>query len=229
MWIRSGFIILLAFACLIPFPAESKDSMGNYLVILDAGHGGADSGVRLSGGGSEKELTLDLAGAVKRKLDQSKRVRTVLTRVEDRELSFQDRFRQAKDARADLFISFHVNAGFDKNASGYEMYFTGFKNPSGGKNDSAEIIKDMVRTKSLNESVRFAKILQTNLDKVFPRKGRGLRDGPLRMEALSVPAVILELGFATNGKDRKSMLDPEVKKAVISALDQSVREYFGSL
>ena len=222
-------IILIATLFLIPFQVESKDSRGNHLVILDAGHGGADSGVKLSAGTSEKEITLELVTALKNKLEQSKNIRVVLTRTADQGVSFQDRIRLARDSNAELFISFHVNAGFDRNASGYEMYFPGFRNPSEVRNDSAEIVKDMVRTKSLNESVRFAKIVQTNLDKLFPRKGRGLREAPVRFENLAVPAVALEIGFATNGKDRKSILDSDVKKAMVGALDESVRDYFGSL
>jgi N-acetylmuramoyl-L-alanine amidase len=119
-----------------------------------------------------------------------------------------------------------VNAGFSKNSSGYEIYFPGFKPPSGKKNNSDEIVKDMVRTQYLNESVRFSRLLQKNLEKVFPRKGRGLRDAPIPIQDLSVPGVVIEMGFATNPKDRKALADAKVQAEIAEAVAESAREFF---
>jgi N-acetylmuramoyl-L-alanine amidase len=85
----------------------------------------------------------------------------------------------------------------------------------------------MVRTKHLNESVRFAQILQKRLDPVFPRMDRGLRDAPvLILQNLSIPAVDLEMGFSTNPNDRKKLQDESIQAAVAKAVAESVRDFF---
>ena len=138
---------------------------------------------------------------------------------------------EAIKAQADLFISLHVNAGFDKEASGYELYFPGFGGQEAARGasrgESAAIVRDMVRTKHLNEGVRFAQILQKRLDPVFPRMDRGLREAPVPvLQNLSIPAVVLEIGFSTNPGDRKKLQEESVQAAVAKAIAESIREFF---
>jgi N-acetylmuramoyl-L-alanine amidase len=223
--------VLIFLVLIFPFcdNAIAKDGQGNFIVVLDAGHGGRDEGVKISRDLSEKELTLNFVVALKKNLDRSENIRAFLTRSSDRDLSETERLRQASAEQIDLLIRLHVNAGFDKNSSGFEMYYPGFKNTATGRNDSKEIVKDMVSNKALNESVRFSKILQSNLDDLFPRKDRGLREGPVNTQSLTVPALLLEIGFATNPKDRKSLQDADVQKKIVEALELSIREYFNKI
>ena len=117
-----------------------------------------------------------------------------------------------------------VNAGFSKNSTGFEIYFPGFKGESPEQGGSKEILKDMARNKFLNDSVRLAQLIQKHMDKVFPRKSRGLRDAHvLALEGLSIPAVVVEIGFATNPEDRKTIVDAKTQAAVAHALCQSIK------
>jgi len=126
-----------------------------------------------------------------------------------------------------LFVSIHVNAGFGRKASGFEVYFPGFKGPSAEGSGSHEIVKDMVRTQHLNESVRYARLLLKQMERVFPRKDRGLREAPIRIiKELTIPAIVIETGFATETMDRKYLLEPLKQKAVADAIGKSVLEYF---
>jgi N-acetylmuramoyl-L-alanine amidase len=75
--------------------------------------------------------------------------------------------------------------------------------------------------------VRFAQILQKNLDPVFPRQARGLRSAPVPiLKNFTIPAVILETGFATNPNDRRKLQDESVQASVAKAIADSVREFF---
>ncbi|MBE9546767.1 MAG: N-acetylmuramoyl-L-alanine amidase [Proteobacteria bacterium] len=196
-------------------------------VVVDPAHGGRDKGVRLTKKFYEKDVTLAIAKLLKKELDRSKNISVLLTRSADRDVSMSDRVKMAKRKNTKLFISLHVNAGFGRSSSGFEVYFPGFKLPSTGKSASKEIPKDMVKTKYLNESVRFAKIVEKNLEKIFRRKDRGLRSAPIPvLEGLTVPAVVLEIGFATNIKDRKKLMDKAVQKSIAGALAKSIREFF---
>ena len=198
------------------------------LVIIDAAHGGADAGVMVTDKIQEKEVTLILAQGLQKELAKSPDIQTQLTRTSDKTISNAERMKMVKAASGEvLFISLHVNAGFGNKAAGYEIFFPGFKTPATDQNESKAILKDMEQNKYLNDSVRLAQMIQRNMENVFPRKGRGLRDAPLPILGdLSIPAVVLEVGFATNTDDRKKILNEKTQQAIAQALAKGIRDYF---
>jgi N-acetylmuramoyl-L-alanine amidase len=198
------------------------------LVIIDAAHGGADAGVMVTDKIQEKEVTLILAQLLQKELAKSPDIQTQLTRTSDKTISNAERMKMVKAASGEvLFISLHVNAGFGNKATGYEIFFPGFKTPATDQNESKAILKDMEQNKYLNDSVRLAQMIQRNMENVFPRKGRGLRDAPMPILGdLSIPAVVLEVGFATNTDDRKKILNEKTQQAIAQALAKGIRDYF---
>ncbi len=203
----------------------AKAAQERKVVIIDAAHGGSDSGVSLSGGVKEKDLTLRIAQLMEKDLAQSGQFQIRLTRSADTTMTVEDRLKLIRTAKADIVISLHVNAGFDKKSSGYEVYFPGFKSLPGGQNDSKAILKDMVKNKYLNDSVRLAQMIGKNLAVIFPHKDRGLRDAPVPLlEGLTIPAVVVEMGFATNDNDRDLLLNETTKQALAKALCKGIRE-----
>jgi len=222
------FITVIALAFCAPC-AFAKGPRGEYVVVIDPAGGGADNGVKLSKKVYEKDVTLAIAQGVKDNLATTKWVSVRLTRYEDKKMSVAERIRFAESAKADLFVNLSVNAGFGKNSSGYEVYFPGFEGRPSSKADSKEIVDDMVRTKYLNDGVRFAQVVMKNMESVFPRKGRGLREAPIIiLQNLKIPAVVVELGFATNADDRKNLMNTKVRKSLAGALQKSIEEYFAS-
>jgi N-acetylmuramoyl-L-alanine amidase len=198
------------------------------LVIIDAAHGGADAGVMVTDKIQEKEITLILAQLLQKELAKSPDIQTQLTRTSDKTISNAERMKIVKATSGEvLFISLHVNAGFGNKATGYEIFFPGFKTPATDQNESKAILKDMEQNKYLNGSVRLAQMIQRNMENVFPRKGRGLRDAPMPILGdLSIPAVVLEVGFATNTDDRKKILNEKTQQAIAQALAKGIRDYF---
>ncbi len=221
------FLILLV---LIIFPltnALAQPPRGKHSVTIDPAHGGGDLGVKISDKEYEKNITLAISSLMKNELDKSGNVLVQLTRTSDSDVSISERKQITKKMQAEVFVSIHVNAGFSKNSTGFEIYFPGFKGASSEQSDSKEILKDMARNKYLNDSVKLAQLIQKNMDKVFPRKSRGLRDSHVPvLEGLSVPAVIVEIGFATNPEDRKKIVDANTQAAIAHALCQSIRDFF---
>lgn len=230
-WTMFVLAVLAAAALISSTNAEAKDPTGKFVLVIDPAHGGKDDGVQLARKVVEKDITLAVAALVKRNLEDAKNMTVRFTRMGDADVAMTDRVGAAIKAQADLFVSIHVNAGFEKEASGYELYFPGFRGQEtakgASKGESAAIVRDMVRTKHLNEGVRFAQILQKKLDPVFPRQDRGLRDAPvLILQNLTIPAVVLEIGFATNPNDRKKLQEESIQAAVAKAIADSVREFF---
>ncbi len=215
-------IVFLFLILIIAAPSWAKDSAGRYLVVLDPGHGGIDKGVRISGDVNESDITYAVAQFIREDLEKAG-IAVKLTRTGDG-ASIAERIKAANAGATDLFLSIHVNAGFDKGASGYELYFPGFSSPPGSENDSKDIVKDMVKTQNLNESVRLARIVQKNLEPVLPRKDRGLREAPIRIQA-GIPALSIEIGFATNPTEKKEITSRDLQKKLASALARSIQEF----
>lgn len=224
-------IAFLTFLLLFFIPSSllmAQSGQQKRLIIIDAAHGGADGGVIITDKIREKEMTLTLSQLLQKELAKTPGIQVRMTRTSEKTVSLAERLKIVNAAPAEaLFISLHVNAGFGKNASGYEIYFPGFKAVPEDKGDSKAILKDMVKNKNLNDSVRFAQTIQRNMENVFPRKGRGLREAPMPiLKDLTLTAVILEMGFATNTDDRKKMMNEKTQQAIAQALGKSINDFF---
>jgi N-acetylmuramoyl-L-alanine amidase len=131
-----------------------------------------------------------------------------------------------RENKPDFFISIHINNGFGKHASGFELYYPGFgKDTTGGKKEIKDLSNEKIN--QINKSVRMSQLIQRNLDSIFARKGRGLReaDSP-QMEGLSVPALTVEIGFASNPDDRKKILSEKTQKEIAQALAKSIKLFY---
>lgn len=218
--------VVILFMLLI-FPVSA--AAAKHVMVIDPGHGGSDTGVKLSKSVYEKDVTLAIAKLVRENLSGANDIDVRLTRLDDRDVSPANRKKIAGKSDADLFISLHVNAGFGLKAKGYEIYYPIADIPSAKKSSSGEILKDMTQTRRLNNCVRFAQIVQKNMGKVFPREGRGLINAPvLVLQSLTAPAVLLEMGFATNLENKKKLRDKKIQQAVADALTKSIKKYFST-
>jgi N-acetylmuramoyl-L-alanine amidase len=155
----------------------------------------------------EKDITLAVALFLRKEIGRREGIQILLTRSQDVSLPVRERIKYANNHYANMLISIHVNGGFGNQASGFEFYVPGLPLK---KTDSTK--------KTLNESIRFAQLLQSEFDRILPRKGRGLREAPLTIfNGLSVPAVIAEIGFITNSGDREILLEQEMKEFLKNA------------
>ena len=221
-WILPAAVIL---CCLFAMTAAAAQP-NRHTVMIDPAHGGEDTGV-VSDKLREKDLTMNLALLIRQEARKTADLQVQLTRNADRKMTIAERINAVGTVKPDCLISLHVNAGFGKKASGYEVYFPGFRQTVAGGGDSAAILKDMAKNKHLNDSVRLAQQIQSSLEKVFPRKGRGLRDAPCPLlDGLNVPGLVVEIGFATNPEDRKSLNEEETQRAVAQALVRGLQAYF---
>ena len=220
--------MLLTFLLLPSSIVMAQSGQQKRLVIIDAAHGGTDGGVIITDKIREKEVTLALSLMLQKDLAKIPGMQVTLIRNSDKTMSTAERVKILKTMPAEsLFISLHVNAGFGKNASGYEIYFPGFKSTPDDMGDSKAILKDMANNKYLNNSVRLAQVIQKNMEYVFPRKGRGLREAPVPvLNSLTLTGVILEVGFATNPDDRKIITNEKSQRDIVQALSRSINDFF---
>lgn len=195
------------------------------IVVIDPAHGGEDSGVIGVSKVAEKDLTLAIALALKKELDKEGNMEVVLTRNSDKAPSLDDRKKNIAKINPAMVLSLHVNAGFGKNSSGFELYYPGFKglelSPKGAKANNA------TAGQYLNDTVKLARLVQKNLDGLFPRKGRGLREAVVPLaEGLVVPVLTVELGFTTNPDEKKKLTSDKTQTEIAKALAKSIKAFF---
>jgi len=219
-----AIIVMLGICCLAG-QASAQQERINKAIIIDAGHGGPDNGVKFSDTTYEKDLNLRIALALQKELNRSGFKQVMLTRSADRETPLKERIQLIKNNDPLLVISIHVNGGFGNKSKGYEIYFPGFRTDKETRSEPSAIIKDMTKNKHLNDSVRLAQYLQKYLDGVFPKENRGLREAPIPlMEGINVPAVVIEIGFLTNKENRKKITDEKVQQEIAKAISRGVKE-----
>ena len=140
------------------------------------------------------------------------------------------RFRSAGkilQAKPALVLSLHVNAGFNKSSSGFELYYPGFASGGTVNGKNSNKATDDAEKKYLNDTVKLARLIQKNLDNLFLRKGRGLREAPVPLaEGLKIPVLVVELGFVTNADDKKKLVSARTQKEIAGALAASIRTFF---
>ncbi len=197
-----------------------------HVVVIDPAHGGSDSGVLGVDKEAEKDLTLAIALELKKELARDGNLEVIMTRDADKTVSLEERKKDILKRNPALVLSLHINAGFGKNSSGFELYYPGFKD-AGASDKNSKKTAGNSGTKYLNDTVKLAQLVQRNLDGLFPRKGRGLREAPVPLaEGMTVPVLIVELGFATNPDEKKKLESGKTQKDIARVLAKSIRSFF---
>lgn len=184
-------------------------SAGKPVVVLDAGHGGKQSGAVSLTGKLEKDINLAIVNKAGALLMQDGRVDVVFTRTDDATLGLQDRVNIAEAAGANLFISVHAN-------SLSESY------PNREKINGSETYY------SRTESLPLAQIIHKHLV-----AGTGFKDNGIRTKSLHVtrettmPAVLLEVGYLSNAGNDSAMHSEELQNNLAREIVAGIYEYLG--
>ena len=217
------------------------------VVVIDAGHGGKDSGA-LGASTKEKDDTLAAARALRDRLERSGRYKVVMTRDTDAFIPLATRVQIARRANADLFISLHADSigvegaatrgasvytlserGADRTAKGLFGRSDWFMNVNLPGQDSAtnRILLDLTQRQNVNRSSTFAEILLDKIGSATTLLRRSHRDANLMvLLAPDVPAVLMEMGFITNPEDEQALADPDHRAKVMSAVGDAIDAYF---
>jgi N-acetylmuramoyl-L-alanine amidase len=236
-------------------PTRSGVRKRKHRIVVDAGHGGPDTGMHGPIGGRwtiyEKNITL----AVAQKLDTALRARgmdVTMTRTRDTLITLGDQGKIANAVHGDVFVSIHVNAANlawkkPAEARGYETYFLAeaktedakrverMENESvhfetgssSGKDDPLSFITmDMAQNEHLRESSELAEIIQRRLGSVEPGPSRGVKQaGFMVLVTAYMPAVLVEIGFGTNAEEARFINNPAKQSIIANAIAAAVGEY----
>ena len=194
-------------------PRNATGVLADKLIVIDAGHGGSSSGA--VGHGSEgtryeKYVTLGIALKLRSALEACG-ARVVMTRDRDVDVDLYARPRLANDIRADLFVSIHNDSNaHPDSASGTSTYYH--------MSDSS--------------SRALATCVQQAVSAISGLPSRGaLSDGILYQNGLAVlrvstmPAVLCEVAYINNSRDRRKLCDPDFQQKVAAALCRGIKSY----
>lgn len=227
-------------------PTQKDDKDGRFTVVIDAGHGGIDSGARGISGIEEKMITLAFALELRKKLEATGKYNVALTRETDIFLRLDERVRVARESEADLFISIHADSIRLPNFRGATVYtlserasdaeaaataarenlsdeIAGFV-AAESDDEVTDILIDLIRRETHAFSIRFARTLLGELSGSLELVSNPLRSaGFMVLRAPDVPSVLLELGYLSNAEDEKLMRDAawraEAADRIIKAID----------
>jgi N-acetylmuramoyl-L-alanine amidase len=219
-------------------------------IVIDAGHGGHDTGTIGPTGLMEKDLCLDVALRLGKIIQQRlPGAEIVYTRSDDTFIPLEERTNLANQAKADLFISIHANSSQDHAARGVETYYLNLKgsaeamevaareNASSdqGVHDLEDLVKKIARNEKIDESKEFAEDIQDSLAKRMQKasktvKNRGVRKAPfVVLIGADMPSILTEISFLSNPADEKLLKQPEYRQRVAEGLYQGVASYLQSL
>lgn len=213
-------------------------------VVIDAGHGGHDSGAIGPTGVQEKDVSLAIAKRLAEILTEAG-LEVLLTRDDDTFVRLEDRARMANEARGDLFISVHCNSAANSKLRGIETYtlntandrysirLAARENSSSAKriSDLQFILADLATKANTEESQRLASRVQRSLTGQLAQRYSGVKDLGTK-EALfyvllgaKMPAILVETSFLSNPEDEKRLSSKQYQDEVAQSIASGVQDF----
>ena len=226
--------------------ADGAPAAGKFVVVIDPGHGGIDTGAKGKHGTLEKEINLEFALALRDVLKTNDRVEVLMTRSDDTFISLGERSQIARRAKANLFISMHADSIRFPSLRGATVYTLSgrasdalsgevaegensadrFVDPSWRKSEPEvfDILIELMRRETDSFSQHFA----AGLVEEFGRHKVRLIRNPKRsagfkvLTAPDVPSVLVEIGYLSNVDDEQLLLDSSWREDAAEAIAAAV-------
>ncbi len=220
------------------------------VVAIDAGHGGEDPGARGHSGTWEKAITLQVARELARQVDAEPGMRAHLIRDGDYFIPLEQRYRKARAAKADLFVSIHADAFHKPTVAGASVFVLSPRGASseaarwlaasenasdlvGGvklddKDDTlAAVLLDLSQSATLKASDDVATQVLAALKRVGKtHKPHVERANFVVLRSPDVPSLLVETAFISNPSEEKKLNDAVYRRRLASAILDGVRSYF---
>jgi N-acetylmuramoyl-L-alanine amidase len=213
-------------------------------VVVDAGHGGHDTGAIGRNGTREKDVALAIAKKLARKLE-AMGLDVVLTRDDDTFVKLEERTRIANRVRGDLFISVHCNAAPSTKLRGIETYTLNTSSnryairlaarenatTERGVGDLQYILADLATRANTGESRRLAERVQRTLVRNLSASYKNVKDLGHK-EALffvllgaRMPAVLVETSFISNEEEETRLADDAYQQSIADSIAEAVEGF----
>lgn len=247
----TGNFFLITILLFSFFITGSTYSQNPFKIVIDAGHGGKDPGRPNKSGIKEKDIVLNIALDLGKKLEQNGN-EVIYTRDKDIFLSLRQRAKIANDADADLFISIHCNAFHDHRVYGSETFVYGLhvskanfevalkeneviflednyeENYQGFDPNSPESLigLTLMQEEYLDQSILLASFVQDNFSKDLKRKNRGVKQsGFWVLHNTYMPSILIEAGFMTNASEGAYLNSKKGQREISNSIFKAIKKY----
>jgi N-acetylmuramoyl-L-alanine amidase len=218
-------------------------------IVIDAGHGGHDTGTIGPNGLLEKDVVLDVAKRLGRLLQSRLGAEVIYTRQDDTFIPLETRTAIANRERADLFISIHANSSRDSDARGVETYYLNFTSSPEALEVAArenavsdtsihelqDLVKKIAMKDKIDESREFAGDVQESLYGGLALNSAGIRNRGIKkapfivLIGANMPSILAEISFVSNPTDERKMETSEHRQRIAESLYRGVSKYVNGL
>jgi len=259
--------LFLIICSITSFAATTSQTLGNhavkkrslvstkkpkrYIVVIDAGHGGKDTGAIGFSGVKEKDVALAVARDLAKQMNAQPNMRAILTRQRDNFIPLRTRLALARRGRADLFIAIHADAEANKAAQGASVYTLSQRGASreaarwlakhenyvsldevafAELPDQSQVVRstliDMAQTATMNESLQLGRHVLHALHKVTILHYRSVEQAPFMvLKAPDIPSILVELGYLSNVREERRLVNVHYQHQLARALLAGVKHY----
>ncbi|WP_323789409.1 N-acetylmuramoyl-L-alanine amidase [Psychroserpens sp.] len=242
--------IALIFTCFLTSANNYNKTNDKFVVVLDAGHGGHDSG-NLGNGYRESDIALKIVLAVGKQLEQNEGIKVIYTRKNDTFVTLRGRAKIANDAGADLFVSVHCNA-HNSAAHGTETFVLGLhanqRNFEIAKKENEVIFLEadfekhyegfdpnspesmigitLMQEEYLEQSIRLARLVEDSFKDKRKRNSRGVKQaGFWVLHNTYMPSILIETGFLTYKKEGAYLNSKNGQSKMSSSIIEAILAY----
>lgn len=219
-------------------------------IVIDAGHGGHDTGTIGPHGLMEKDVCLDVALRLGHIIEEKlPGAQVIYTRKDDTFIPLEQRTAIANETKADLFISIHANSSRDRYARGVETYYLNFAaSPEAmetatrenaysqeSMHDLQDLIKKIARNDKIEESKELATDIQDSLSHRLElisssEHDRGVKRAPfIVLIGANMPSVLAEISFLSNPNDERLLRKPVQRERIAMGLYRGVAAYLANI
>ena len=219
-------------------------------IVIDAGHGGHDTGTVGPRGLMEKDLCLDVALRLGNLIEQKlPGAEVIYTRKDDTFIPLEERTNIANQAQADLFISIHANSSPDSSARGVETYYLNFATTEEAMavasrenalsqesmHNLQDLIQKIARNDKVEESKEFATDIQDSLAQRLQlvsrsERNRGVKKAPfVVLIGANMPSILTEISFVSNPNDERLLRKGDQRQRIAEGLFRGISAYLESL
>lgn len=231
-------------------PPTKKQHSGKYIVMLDPGHGGIDSGALGQHGAMEKHVVLDIAGRIQQLLNKHPLIEARLTRDSDHFIPLYQRVEIAHQHGASLFMSIHADGYTTPKAHGASVFALSNRGASSAmarylsnKENAADkvggidatnqdhylqqILFDLVQTDTIKNSLTLGKHVLDKIKSIHHLHSQHTEQAAFAvLKSPSIPSVLVETSFITNPAEEKLLGTPAFRNKIASAISDGIVNFF---
>lgn len=222
-----------------------------FTIVIDAGHGGKDSGAMGLSGAAEKDVVLAIAKRLANEINKQPNMHALLTRTGDYFVPLRARLKLARKDNADLFVAIHADAYFDNNANGVSVYALSKRGATteaarwlAQRENYAEldevelnalqdrspqlrsVLIDLAQTTTIRDSLRLGNKILDALDDISLLRYKHVQQAPfVVLKSPDIPSILVETGFISNPREEKRLTDVRYQEKLAKALCQGITLY----